>query len=75
MGRPLRVHDGETMVSFQPVSTKCLSCGHTARVAYHTQRRVTTLHGRFRLSLTVRRCAKPSCPRYHQPYRPEEEDR
>lgn len=39
MGRPLRVHDGETMVSFQPVSTKCLSCGHTARVAYHTEAR------------------------------------
>lgn len=33
------------------------------------------MHGCFRLSLTVRRCAKPSCPRYHQPYRPEEEGR
>jgi Transposase, Mutator family len=73
MGRPLRVHDGETVVPLQPISTKCPSCGHTARVAYHTQRRVTTLDGRFCLSLIVRRCAQESCLRYHQPYRPEEE--
>ena len=48
---------------------------HTARVAYHTQRRVTTLQGHFRLSLTVWRCHQETCPRYHQPYRPEEEGR
>jgi hypothetical protein len=75
MGRPLRDHDEETIVPLQPVSTKCLVCGNTARVAYHTQRRVTTLHGHFCLSLTVRRCHQESCPRYHQPYRPEEEGR
>jgi hypothetical protein len=73
MGRPLRVLDEETMVPLQPVSIQCLSCGHTARVAYHTQRRVTTLHGHFCLSLTVRRCTQETCPRYHQPYRPESE--
>lgn len=73
MGRPLRVLDEETMVPLRPLSTTCLSCGHTARVAYHTQRRVTTLHDRFCLSLTVRRCHQETCPRYHQPYRPEEE--
>jgi len=42
MGRPLRDHDAETIVPLQPVSAKCLVCGNTARVAYHTQRRVTT---------------------------------
>jgi hypothetical protein len=73
MGRPLRVLDEETMVPLQPVSIQCLSCGHTARVAYHTQRRVSTLHGHFCLSLTVRRCTQETCPRYHQPYRPESE--
>jgi len=75
MSRPMRVHEGETVVPLQPVSLQCLSCGHTARVAYHTQRRVTTLHGHFCLSLTVRRCTQETCPRYHQPYRPEEEGR
>ena len=70
-----RIHDGETMVPLQPVSTRCLSCGHTARVVYHTQRRITTLHGRFCLSLTARRCSQESCPRCHHPYRPEEEGR
>ncbi len=33
---------------------------------------MTTLQGRFCLSLTVRRCYQESCPRYHRPYRPEE---
>ena len=47
MGRPLRIHNGETMVPLQPVSTRCLSCGHTARVAYHTQRRITHLARSF----------------------------
>jgi hypothetical protein len=73
MGRPMRVHDAATIVPLQPVSTTCLTCGHTARVAYHTQRRVFTLQGRFCLSLTVRRCSQETCPRYHHPYRPEEE--
>jgi hypothetical protein len=36
---------------------------------------VTTLQGHFCLSLRVRRCHQESCPRYHQPYRPEEEGR
>lgn len=75
MGRPIRIHETETIVSLPPLSTACLSCGHTARVAYHTQRRVTTLQGHFRLALTVRRCHQESCPRHHQPYRPEEEGR
>jgi hypothetical protein len=73
MGRPPRVPATETVVSLQPLSKKCLACGNTARVAYHTQRRVTTLQGSFCLSLTVRRCHQEACACYHQPYRPEEE--
>jgi hypothetical protein len=33
------------------------------------------LQGRFCLSLIVRRCHQEACPRYHHPYRPEEEGR
>ena len=75
MGRPTRVLDTKTVLSLQPLSTKCLACGNTARVAYHTQRLVTTLQGHFCLQLSVRRCHQESCPRYHQPYRSEEEGR
>jgi hypothetical protein len=73
MGRPRRMDNEETIVLLQPASTICPRCGNTARVAYHTQRRVTTLQGHFHLALTVRRCQQESCPRYHRPYRPEEE--
>jgi hypothetical protein len=75
MGRPTRVLDTETVISLQPLSTKCLACGNTARVAYRTQRHVTTLQGHFCLQLSVRRCHQESCPRCHHPYRPEEEGR
>jgi hypothetical protein len=37
------------------------------------QRTITTLHGVHRLTLRVRRCITSTCPRYHKPYRPEEE--
>ncbi len=33
------------------------------------------MQGRFCLSLIVRRCHQEACPRYHHPYRPEEEER
>lgn len=44
-------------------------------VAYHTQRTITTLQGICQLTLRVRRCHNQQCPRYHCPYRPEEEGR
>jgi len=44
-------------------------------VAYHTQRTITTLQGIYHLTLCVRRCRNQQCPRYHCPYRPEEEGR
>ena len=47
--------------------------GATAHMAYHTHRAITKLDGGYRLHLTVRRCQTSTCPRYHQPYRPEME--
>jgi len=40
---------------------------------YENHRSVTTLKGIVRLRLKVRRCANPSCERFHVPYRPEAE--
>ena len=42
-------------------------------VAYTKHRTLMTLAGLIRLHLSVRRCRTPTCPRYHQPYRPEAE--
>lgn len=56
-----------------PVRTHCAACGQGMWIAYHTFRTVTTLSGNYRLTLHVRRCRNQHCPRYHRPYRPEEE--
>jgi hypothetical protein len=42
-------------------------------VAYHNRRTVTTLDGVTRLTLAIRRCRTPACPRFRQPSRPEAE--
>ena len=73
MARPLRIADKMSLQFLDPLSTTCLACGKTAHIAYHTQRTVTTLEGRYRLHLAVRRCTSPECPRHHRPYRPEAE--
>ncbi len=70
MARPHHALDKVSLQTFEPLSPTCLMCGKAAHIAYHTQRTVTTLTGRHRLHLAVRRCAFPECPRYHQPYRP-----
>jgi hypothetical protein len=36
---------------------------------------VSTLSGLWKLTLLVRQCIEPSCPRFHRRYRPEEEGR
>jgi hypothetical protein len=56
-----------------PVTRQCSACGGTLWVTYHTARTVTTLDSVCRLALTVVYCHNAQCPRYHQPYRPEEE--
>jgi hypothetical protein len=73
MARPSHALVKLPLQTFVPLSTTCLTCGNTAHIAYHTQRTVTTLAGRYRLQIAVRRCNSPACPRYHQPYRPEAE--
>src|SRR2546430_16312409 len=57
------------------LQTHCGSCGYSIKVAYRTQRTITTLQGNYRLILRVRRCRNPACEWYHRPYRPEEEGR
>jgi len=42
-------------------------------MAYRSDRTITTLDGWCQLLLTIRCCHNPICPRYCQPYRPEEE--
>ncbi len=57
----------------EPEQARCPHCGGSARVAYHDRRTVATLDGRYDLTLVVRLCREPTCPRYRRPYRPEEE--
>ena len=53
----------------------CPHCRRHLWSAYTNCRTVTTLEGLQRLRLHVRHCHNPACPRYHRPYRPEEEGR
>lgn len=73
VARPHHTSDKIPLQTLEPLSTACPTCGHAAHVSYYTQRTITTLTGRYRLHLVVRRCASPACPRSHQPYRPEAE--
>jgi hypothetical protein len=57
----------------EPVRTRCVACGGSLWVAYHSHRTLATLDGLVRLRLQVRRCVRPGCGQYHRPYRPEEE--
>src|SRR3954449_6675075 len=57
----------------EPYQRNCPHCGGAARVAYHDRRTLATLDGLYQLVLVIRRCRDPACPRYRQPYRPEEE--
>lgn len=53
----------------------CPACRRAMWSAYTSDRTVVTLRGVQHLRLHVRRCQNPACPRYHRPYRPEEEGR
>jgi hypothetical protein len=57
----------------EPLRRRCPQCQGPLWAAYLNQRTITTLHGVHRLTLRVRRCVTSTCPRYRQPYRPEEE--
>src|SRR5713226_715031 len=69
--RPKAAHE----VTLTPLKERCDQCGQFLWVAHHSHRTVAMLSGLWRMTLVVRQCVQPSCPRFHQPYRPEEEGR
>jgi hypothetical protein len=56
-----------------PVTRDCPECQHRLWARYDNFRTITTLDGVLRLTLSVRRCINPACPRFLRPYRPEAE--
>ena len=60
-------------LSLVPVTQNCPECQHRLWARYNNFRTITTLDGVLRLTLLIRRCINPSCPRFLQPYRPEAE--
>src|SRR3954470_11499206 len=56
-----------------PMTLDCPECQQRTRADYHNFRTITTLDGVLRLTLAVRRCPNPECPRFLRPYRPEAE--
>src|SRR6266568_4751979 len=60
-------------ITLTPLKQSCEQCGQLLWVGYHGHRTVTKLDGLWKLTIVVRRCIQPECPRYHVAYRPEEE--
>src|SRR3954447_1242460 len=58
-----------------PITLDCPECQHRTHADYNNFRTVTTLDGVTRLTLAIRRCHNPECPRFLRPYRPEAEAR
>src|SRR5438093_12532457 len=61
--------------TLQPGRARCWDCGGAAWTVFHSHRTVTTLDGVLRLTIPVRRCQRPICPRYRRSVRPEAEGR
>ncbi len=57
----------------QPWFAHCTACNQRLWADYKNRRTVATLAGLLRLTLDIRRCHNPDCPRYCKPYRPEAE--
>jgi hypothetical protein len=60
-------------LSLVPITLDCPECQHRLHADYNNFRTITTLEGVLRLTLTIRRCPHPDCPRFLRPYRPEAE--
>jgi hypothetical protein len=60
-------------LTLTPVTLDCPECQHRLYADYNNYRTITTLDGVIRLTLTIRRCPNPACPRFLRPYRPEAE--
>lgn len=73
MARTKRRPAASTEQTLEPLQTQCPACGNAMWADYDNRRSVATLNGIVRLTLKVRRCANPSCERFHVPYRPEAE--
>ncbi len=73
MARRTKRPPSSRSIALAPIRTTCSACGGRLWHLYHRQRTVTTLDAVCRLTLTIVRCPNPQCPRYHLPYRPEEE--
>ena len=56
-----------------PVTLDCPECQHRTQARYTNFRTITTLDGVLHLTLSIRRCPNPDCPRFLRPYRPEAE--
>lgn len=70
--RPPRPEARHTM-TLTPWKASCEQCGQLLWVGYHAHRTVTKLDGLWKLTIVVRRCIQPACPRYPVAYRPAEE--
>jgi len=73
MARTRRRPRPDRALTLTPVVADCPVCGHKLWADYDNFRTVTTLDSVLRLTLHVRRCPNPACPRFHKPYRPEAE--
>src|SRR3954464_10918808 len=60
-------------LTLAPVALDCPECRQRTQARYNNFRTITTLDGVLRLTLSVRRCINPDCPRFLRPYRPEAE--
>jgi hypothetical protein len=60
-------------LSLVPVIQDCPECRHRLWARYNNYRTITTLDGVLHLTLSVRRCVNPACPRFLRPSRPEAE--
>src|SRR5947209_9798837 len=60
-------------LTLKPMTLDCPECRHRTRADYNNFRTITTLEGVLRLTLAIRRCPNPECPRFLRPYRPEAE--
>src|SRR4051795_12472199 len=60
-------------LTLTPVLLDCPECRHRTYADYNNFRTIITLDGVIRLTLTIRRCPNPACPRFLRPYRPEAE--
>jgi hypothetical protein len=73
MARTKRRSEATREERLEPLRDRCPFCGNAMWADYRNRRTVTTLSGLIRLVLKIRRCANPSCERFHAPYRPEAE--